>query len=135
MYFQTKIFIECKIVCMQSFVTAAWNRTDCLTTFPFQQSKTSDIPVTIVFNNAGYMLTGMFADVNIEKLMANYECNATSAIRITHHFMNRILDSGNKGLIAFTSVSAPYPQEQGGMSLDWNDTIGLLNRSHACCRM
>mmetsp|Transcript_19090 Transcript_19090/g.46864 ORF Transcript_19090/g.46864 Transcript_19090/m.46864 type:complete len:314 (-) Transcript_19090:231-1172(-) len=68
--------------------------------------QTDDILITLVFNNAGYMLTGMFADGEIDKLMQNYECNATSAVRITHHFMNKILDSGSKGLIAFTSSPA-----------------------------
>ena len=67
---------------------------------------TKDILVGCVFNNAGYMKTGMFADVPLEKLMCNYECNATSAIKITHHFLNRLLDAGEKGFIGFTSSPA-----------------------------
>jgi short-subunit dehydrogenase len=67
---------------------------------------TDDINVALVFNNAGYITTGMFADVAIERHMANYECNATCALRITHHFLNKMLDSGTKGLIAFTSSPA-----------------------------
>lgn len=59
-----------------------------------------------VFNNAGYITTGMFADVAIERHLANYECNATCALKITHHFLNKMLDSGAKGLIAFTSSPA-----------------------------
>jgi short-subunit dehydrogenase len=59
-----------------------------------------------VFNNAGFITTGMFADVAIERHLANYECNAPCALKITHHFLNKMLDSGTKGLIAFTSSPA-----------------------------
>mmetsp|Transcript_7108 Transcript_7108/g.11201 ORF Transcript_7108/g.11201 Transcript_7108/m.11201 type:complete len:134 (+) Transcript_7108:588-989(+) len=67
---------------------------------------TDDVLVSLVFNNAGFITTGMFADVEVERHMANYECNATCAVRITHHFLNKLLDSGSKGLIAFTSSPA-----------------------------
>ena len=67
---------------------------------------TDDVNVALVFNNAGYITTGMFADVSIERHLANYECNATCSLRITHHFLNKMLDSGTKGLIAFTSSPA-----------------------------
>jgi short-subunit dehydrogenase len=72
---------------------------------PIKKS-TDDITVALVFNNAGFITTGMFADVSIERHLANYECNATSALRITHHFLNKMLDSSTKGLIAFTSSPA-----------------------------
>jgi len=70
------------------------------------KKSTDDVNVALVFNNAGFITTGMFADVSIERHMANYECNATCALRITHHFLNKMLDSGTKGLIAFTSSPA-----------------------------
>mmetsp|Transcript_10396 Transcript_10396/g.20409 ORF Transcript_10396/g.20409 Transcript_10396/m.20409 type:complete len:311 (-) Transcript_10396:184-1116(-) len=68
--------------------------------------KTKDIKVSLVFNNAGFMLTGMFADTAEERILGNYECNATSALRITHLFTNRMLDTNTKGLISFTSSPA-----------------------------
>lgn len=52
---------------------------------------TKDIPISLVFNNAGYIVTGFFANLPIDRIMANYECNATAAIRITHHFANRMV--------------------------------------------
>ncbi len=67
---------------------------------------TNDILISIILNNAGYITTGMFADVPLPALMANYECNATCAVRITHHFLNRLLDAGRRGLIGFTSSPA-----------------------------
>jgi hypothetical protein len=69
-------------------------------------SATNDILISIILNNAGYITTGMFADVPLPALMANYECNATCAVRITHHFLNRLLDAGRRGLIGFTSSPA-----------------------------
>lgn len=63
------------------------------------KKSTDDVNVALVFNNAGYITTGMFADVSIERHLANYECNATCALRITHHFVNKMLDSGTKGLV------------------------------------
>lgn len=38
--------------------------------------------------------------------MANYECNATAAIQLTHHFSNRMINEKLPGLIAFTSSPA-----------------------------
>ena len=69
-------------------------------------SATNDILISIILNNAGYITTGMFADVPLPALMANYECNATCAVRITHHFLNRLLDAGRRGFIGFTSSPA-----------------------------
>jgi len=42
---------------------------------------TNDIDVGIVFNNAGYVTTGFFADVSLERHLCNNECNSTCAVR------------------------------------------------------
>ena len=70
------------------------------------KNATSDIPVSLVFNNAGYIVTGFFANLPLAKHLANYECNATAAVKITHHFANRLIDEKLPGLIAFTSSPA-----------------------------
>lgn len=67
---------------------------------------TKDIPVQLVFNNAGYITTGFFANLELGRLMANYECNATAGVKITHLFANRMIDAGLRGLICFTSSPA-----------------------------
>ncbi len=67
---------------------------------------TQDIEVTLVFNNAGYITTGFFFNISLEKNLQNYECNATSAVKVTHIFLQRMVDRKQKGLIAFTSSSA-----------------------------
>lgn len=67
---------------------------------------TKDLPIKLVFNNAGYITAGFFADVPLERSLGNYECNATCALKITHHFLNTMQAQNLKGLIAFTSSSA-----------------------------
>ncbi|KAJ3077832.1 hypothetical protein HDU99_000946, partial [Rhizoclosmatium hyalinum] len=64
---------------------------------------TSDIPVSLVFNNAGYILVGLFHLTPLASLTANLNCNNTAAIHITHHFSNRMLSSSLRGAIFFTS--------------------------------
>ena len=67
---------------------------------------TKDIDVNIVFNNAGYMLTGFFDKQPLDKLMANHECNATSAMQISHLFVTRMLKANLRGCVVFTSSAA-----------------------------
>ena len=67
---------------------------------------TSDISVQLVFNNAGYITTGFFSNLELGRAMANYECNATAGVKITHHFVNRMLDEKKRGFVCFTSSPA-----------------------------
>lgn len=67
---------------------------------------TSDIHISLLFNNAGFICVGFFSDVPLAKWMANYHCNATCALPISHHFLNKMMASGRKGLLAYTSSSA-----------------------------
>jgi short-subunit dehydrogenase len=88
---------------------------------------TNDITVQIVFNNAGYCIMGVcivfyserlthysffsferfvslkaFAKTQIEKILKNIECNAVSHVKITHHFMSKMVEKHVKGAIVFT---------------------------------
>jgi short-subunit dehydrogenase len=67
---------------------------------------TDDIDVNLLFNNAGFMLTGFFDNTDLDKQMLNMECNATSAVRLTHHFVNKMTSKGLRGGIVFTSSAA-----------------------------
>lgn len=67
---------------------------------------TSDIEISLLFNNAGFVSTGLFADSSLAAQMANYECNAISPVQITHHFLNKMLDKKIKGCVCFTSSPA-----------------------------
>ena len=69
---------------------------------------TKDIEINLVFNNAGYICPGLFADTDYERLRANFECNAGCTIPITHHFLRLMISRKQPGLIAFTSSSAAY---------------------------
>lgn len=70
------------------------------------KKETQDILPTLIFNNAGYVATGLFADNSIESIMNNYECNSVAPVYITHHFANQIINAGKKGAIFFTSSPA-----------------------------
>jgi len=67
---------------------------------------TKDIDVNILFNNAGFMLTGFFEDTPLEKQMLNMECNATAGVRLTHHFVCEMTSKGLRGCVVFTSSAA-----------------------------
>jgi short-subunit dehydrogenase len=71
-------------------------------------SATERLPINLVFNNAGYIKMGHFVDLPLDAQLGNYECNSTAAIRISHYFMNKLVDSKTKGLVAFTSSSASF---------------------------
>jgi len=67
---------------------------------------TKDIDVQLIFNNAGFMLTGFFDKEALSKLLLNHECNATSAMQITHLFVTRMLTKKKRGCVVFTSSAA-----------------------------
>lgn len=67
---------------------------------------TDDIDVQLLFNNAGFMLTGFFDSTPLDKQMLNMECNATSGMRLTHHFVTQMVDKKLKGCVVFTSSAA-----------------------------
>jgi short-subunit dehydrogenase len=69
---------------------------------------TKDIDVNIIFNNAGFIVTGFVDQAPLPKLLANIECNATSTVSITHHFVSKMVSSKRKGCIVFTSSVAGF---------------------------
>jgi len=69
---------------------------------------TKDIEIQLLFNNAGFITAGMFHKIPLERNLGNYECNATSCLKITHHFLNKLLEKKQRGYIAFTSSSAGF---------------------------
>eukprot|EP00300_Choanocystis_sp_HF-7_P006793 c14913_g1_i1.p1 GENE.c14913_g1_i1~~c14913_g1_i1.p1 ORF type:complete len:353 (-),score=40.61 c14913_g1_i1:297-1319(-) len=75
---------------------------------PALTAATADILPKLIFNNAGFVVTGLFADSPLGRQMANYHCNATAPVVITHHFANRLLDAKVPGGICFTSSPAGF---------------------------
>jgi len=67
---------------------------------------TDDIDVSLLFNNAGYVTIGFFADLTIDRQMGNIECNMLAGVRLTHHFVNRLLAKKMRGAVVFTSSPA-----------------------------
>eukprot|EP01031_Cornospumella_fuschlensis_P030863 gene30863-37297_t len=69
---------------------------------------TKDIDVPIIFNNAGYIVTGFFDTTTLDAQLANMECNATSCVKVTHHFVQQMLLKKLKGCVVFTSSVSGY---------------------------
>ena len=69
---------------------------------------TKDIDVAIVFNNAGYIVTGFFDQTTLDSQLANLECNATACVKVTHHFLKQMLAKNIKGAFIFTSSVSGY---------------------------
>lgn len=69
---------------------------------------TSDIDVTLVFSNAGGLLSGFFVDTEYEKVQANFECNCVAPLPLIHHFARRMIAAKRRGLISITSSSVSY---------------------------
>ena len=69
---------------------------------------TKDIDVQLIFNNAGFIVTGFFEQAPIGKLLANIECNATATVSITHHFISKLVSKQLKGCVVFTSSVAGF---------------------------
>lgn len=69
---------------------------------------TKDIDINIVFNNAGFITLGFMDQAPLGKLLANVECNATSNVNITHHFVQKMVQKKLKGCIVYTSSVAGF---------------------------
>lgn len=81
------------------------HKTDYLT--PIAEA-TKDIDVSIVFNNAGYIVTGFFDQTTLDAQLANLECNSTACVKVTHHFLKLMLEKNLKGCFVFTSSVSGY---------------------------
>ncbi|KAJ8605086.1 hypothetical protein CTAYLR_000360 [Chrysophaeum taylorii] len=69
---------------------------------------TEGVDVQLVFNNAGFIVTGFFDTQPLGKLLVNVECNATASVAITHHFAAAMLRKGLKGCVVYTSSASAY---------------------------
>ena len=61
---------------------------------------------SLLFNNAGYIKSGFFAETPLKAQLDNHNCNATSVVQITHHYLSEMRKKGLKGCITFTSSPA-----------------------------
>ena len=56
-----------------------------------------------MFNNAGYIVTGFFDQTTLDSQLANLECNSTACVKVTHHFLKKMLEKKLRGCFLFTS--------------------------------
>lgn len=91
---------------------------------------TKDLDIPIVFNNAGFLVTGFFDQSPRGKLLANVECNATASVNVAHHFISKLVAKKRKGCIVFTSSVAGWiPTPFSGM---YGATKAFVSQL-ACC--
>ena len=67
---------------------------------------TKDKDIQLLFCNAGFMITGFFADVPIGKTKANAAVNVGCHLELTHEYVNRMRAKNLKGAVFFTSSPA-----------------------------
>lgn len=72
------------------------------------KDSTKDIDIQLLFFNAGFIVTGFFEQSSAETHLANFHCNLTSNIHLTHHFYGKLLEKGLKGCVVYTSSSAGF---------------------------
>jgi short-subunit dehydrogenase len=85
---------------------------------------TEDIDIQLVFNNAGFVIIGLFADLPLERQMKNIEVNCMCAFKITHHFVNKMIAKKMRGAVIFTS--SPAGQMPSPFALVYGSTKAFL---------
>ena len=88
------------------------------------KEQTSDITIQILFNNAGYIASGLFANMSIERQLGNYHVNQTISLLTTHHFVNILIDKKLRGCVCFTS--SPAGQMPGPLAAIYGATKAFL---------
>lgn len=83
-----------------SDASGAWMKDVC--------AATDDVDVQLIFNNAGFIVTGFFEQQAVQTHLANFHCNLTANIHLTHHFYSKLIAKGLKGCLVFTSSSAGF---------------------------
>ena len=73
------------------------------------------------------MMSGMYEQSPVDKHLANFHCNLTANVWLSHFFYTRLLAKGLPGCIVFTSSSAgfiptPYHAWGGAGRIEWRST-------------
>lgn len=69
---------------------------------------TDDVPISMVFSNAGFLLMGFFEKRAANVHAANLECNSAAGMRIIHHFYSRMVTERRKGCVVLTSSAVCF---------------------------
>jgi len=71
-----------------------------------------DARIDLLINNAGYGVTGNFADVTIDKTQGQIECNVVALTRLAHAALSTMKPSRRGGIINIASGAAFLPTPQ-----------------------
>jgi short-subunit dehydrogenase len=53
-------------------------------------------------------VTGFFDQTTLDSQLANLECNSTACVKVTHHFLKKMVEKNIKGCFIFTSSVSGY---------------------------
>ncbi len=53
-------------------------------------------------------MTGFFDQTTLDSQLANLECNSTACVKVTHHFLKKMLEKKLRGCFLFTSSVSGY---------------------------
>ena len=53
-------------------------------------------------------MTGFFDQTTLDSQLANLECNSTACVKVTHHFLKKMVEKKIKGCFIFTSSVSGY---------------------------
>ena len=68
--------------------------------------QTGDLEIGLLVNNAGFGLSGAYADLDPDRLLNMTVLNCNVPVRLTSHFLPLMLDRGRGGLIFLASTAA-----------------------------
>lgn len=77
-----------------------------------EQRLFEDARIDLLINNAGYGVTGNFADLSIEKSQGQIDCNIVALTRLTHAALTTMKHSRRGGVINIASGAAFLPTPQ-----------------------
>jgi len=69
---------------------------------------TKDIPVQVVFSNAGYLVMKSFPKTDYSVVQNNFNCNVVSHIQLAHYFFGRMMRENKRGCLVFTGSQAGF---------------------------
>ena len=94
---------------------------------------TKDIHVSVVINNAGYIVMGAFHSVKMKPQLANIGCQVLAPVRIADYFYKKLVKNKRKGAICFTSSPGGFfPSPLGTSYAGSKSYLSAFSAALAC---